>query len=50
MQGKDISKGIIVFTNEIKSQEILQVVTKATKLKNIEQLKQLTACEVYYLF
>lgn len=50
LDGKDCSKGIVVFINENQeNDDILAVVKEVTKLENCEYLKRLNACDVYYL-
>ena len=50
LDGKDISKGFVIFINEgQENDDILEVVKEATNLTNCEYLKRLNACDVYYL-
>lgn len=50
LDGKDISKGFVIFINEgQENDDILKVVKEATNLTNCEYLKRLNACDVYYL-
>ena len=50
LQNKDISKGIIVFINGgQENDDILAVAKSAMNFENIEYLKRLNACDVYYL-
>ena len=50
LEGKDTSKGLVIFINEgQENDDILAVLIEATGLKNSEYLKRLNACDVYYL-
>ncbi len=50
MEGKDISKGVLVFINPGQSDEdVLKTFCAATGLKNVERIQGLNACEVYYV-
>lgn len=50
LEGKDTSKGIIVFINEgQENDELLDVISNVTNLKEHEYLKRLNACDLYYL-
>ena len=50
LENKDISKGIIVFINGgQENDDILAVVKRAMNFENIEYLKRLNACDVYFL-
>ena len=50
LQNKDISNGIVVFINGGQENDaILAVVKSAMKFEDIEYLKRLNACDVYYL-
>lgn len=50
LQGKDISKGIVVFINEGQENDPkLQTIINATGLEKWTYLKRLNACDVYYL-
>lgn len=50
LQGKDISKGIVIFINEGQNNDsIIEVVKNTTGLQNSEYVKRLNACDVYYL-
>ena len=50
LQGKDLSKGIIIFINENQDNDsILDVIKNATNLNNVKYLKRLNACDVYYI-
>ena len=50
IEGKDISKGMVIFINEgQENDEILDVIKKATDLNNCQYLKRLNACDVYYI-
>ena len=50
LENKDISKGIVVFINGgQENDDILAVVKDAMDFENIEYLKRLNACDVYYL-
>ena len=49
LKNKDISNGIIIFINEEEKEEKLQIVKEATGLNESKLLKELTACEVYYI-
>lgn len=47
---KDISKGIIVFINGgQENDEELEVLKQATNLSQVEYMKRMNACDVYYL-
>ena len=49
-EGKDISKGIIVFINEGHDNDnILNITKESLNFENIEHLKRLNACDVYYI-
>ena len=51
LQGKDISKGIVVFINENQENDPkLEVILNSTNLENCTYLKRLNACDVYYLY
>ena len=51
IKGKDISKGIIIFTNETENIEsILQTVKKATNLEKYQHLTKLNSCNIYYFY
>ena len=48
MLNKDISKGILIFINDVQENEnIINVVRKALKLENVTYLKRLNMCDVY---
>ena len=50
LDGKDISKGLVIFINEGQENDyILEVLKETTGLKNSDYLKRLNACDVYYL-
>lgn len=50
LEGKDISKGIIIFINERENNEkIINNVKEYLNLKNAEKLKQLNGCDIYFL-
>ena len=50
IEGKDISKGIIIFINERENNEkIINNVKEYLNLKNAEKLKQLNGCDIYFL-
>lgn len=50
LNGKDTSKGLVIFINEGQENDyILEVVKQATNLTSCEYLKRLNACDVYYL-
>ena len=50
LEGKDISKGIIIFINERENNEkIINNVKEYLNLKNVEKLKQLNGCDIYFL-
>ena len=50
LNGKDISKGIVVFINEGQENDPkLETILDATNLENCTYLKRLNACDVYYL-
>ena len=50
LQGKDISKGIVVFINEGQENDPkLQTIVNAMNLEKWTYLKRLNACDVYYL-
>lgn len=50
LDGKDISKGIVLFINEGQDNDnIINTTLKATGLSSCEYLKRLNACDVYYL-
>ena len=50
LEGKDISKGIVIFINEgQENDDLLAVISNATGLKNTQYLKRLNACDVYYI-
>lgn len=50
LEGKDISKGIVVFINEGQDNDIiLKIVKKAINGTECTWLKKLNACDVYYL-
>lgn len=50
LDGKDISKGLVIFINEgQENDDIIAVLKETTCLENIEYLKRLNACDVYYL-
>ena len=50
LQNKDISNGIVVFINGgQENDDILAVAKNAMNFENIEYLKRLNACDVYYL-
>ena len=50
LDGKDISRGIVVFINEGQDNDSsLQTIINATSLQNCTWLKRLNACDVYYL-
>lgn len=50
LNGKDVSKGIVVFINEGQDNDSsLQTIINATSLQNCTWLKRLNACDVYYL-
>jgi len=49
-EGKDISKGIIVFVNEGQEKENnLEIVKQSLNLNEINHLKRMNACDVYYI-
>lgn len=51
LQGKDISKGILVFINEGQENEPkLQTIINVLNLEKWTYLKRLNACDVYYLY
>lgn len=50
LDGKDTSKGIVIFINEgQENDDILAALKESTNLTNSEYLKRLNACDVYYL-
>ncbi len=50
LENKDLSKGIIVFINGgQENDDIIEVVKKAMSFENVQYLKRLNACDVYYL-
>lgn len=50
MEGKDLSKGIVVFINEgQENDDILSKLQQTLDLGKIEYLKRLNACDVYYI-
>lgn len=50
LENKDLSKGIVVFINEDQDNDyILEVVKKAIDANNVEYMKRLNACDVYYI-
>lgn len=50
LEGKNTSKGLVVFINEgQENDDILTVLKEATGIENSEYLKRLNACDVYYL-
>lgn len=50
LQGKDLSRGLVVFINEGQEHdEVLDAIKNATNLNNSEHLKRLNACDVYYI-
>ena len=50
LEGKDTSKGVVIFINEgQENDDILTIFKETTGLENIEYLKRLNACDVYYL-
>lgn len=50
LEGKDISKGIIIFINEEQNNEnIIEKITKQLNFSNYEHLERLTKCDIYYL-
>ena len=51
LEGKDISKGIVVFINEGQENDPkLQSIVNAMKLEKWTYMKRLNACDVYYLY
>lgn len=49
LEGKDISKGVIVFINGgQQNDEILAMLTESTAIENCMWVKRLNACDVYY--
>lgn len=50
LEGKDTSKGFVIFINEgQENDDILTVLKETSGLENSEYLKRLNACDVYYL-
>ena len=50
LEGKDLSKGIVVFINENQDNDkIVDVIKNATNLNEVSYLKRLNACDVYYI-
>lgn len=50
-EGKDTSKGIIVFINKDEgNKEILEKLSDTLNLKNTKHLKRMNACNIYYIF
>ena len=50
LEDKDLSKGIVLFINEDQDNDfILEVVKKAINANNVEYMKRLNACDVYYI-
>ena len=50
LEGKDTSKGLVIFINEgQENDDIIEVLKEATNLTNCEYLKRLNACDVYYV-
>ena len=50
-EGKDTSKGIIVFINKDDGNEkILEKLSNTLNLKNTKHLKRMNACNIYYIF
>ena len=50
-EGKDTSKGIIVFINKDEGNEkILEKLGDILNLKNTKHLKRMNACNIYYIF
>lgn len=50
LQKQDISKGIVVFINEDQDNDsILEVVKNSIDADNVEYVKRLNACDVYYI-
>ena len=50
LKDKDINKGIIIFINGgQENDKELEKITKATNLTNIEYLKRMNACDIYYI-
>lgn len=49
-EGKDLSKGILVFINtKQNNNEILENICNATNLKEWSNLKRMNACDIYYI-
>ena len=50
MKGKDLSKGMVVFINyKEKNSEIVETIRKALNLEKATHIKQMNACNIYYL-
>lgn len=50
MKGKDLSKGMIVFINyKEKNSEMVEIIRKALNLEKATHIKQMNACNIYYL-
>ena len=50
LEGKDLSRGIVVFINEgQENDELLKEVVKATNLETCKYIKRLNAADVYYI-
>jgi len=50
LEDKDLSKGIVLFINEDQDNDsILEIVKKALDADNVEYMKRLNACDVYYI-
>lgn len=50
MKEKDLSKGMVVFINyKEKNSEIVETIRKALNLEKATHIKQMNACDIYYL-
>lgn len=50
MKGKDLSKGMVVFINyKEKNSEIVETIRKSLNLEKAAHIKQMNACDIYYL-
>lgn len=50
LEGKDISKGIVVFINDgQENEELINIITKSINCYEVKYLQRLNACDIYYI-
>lgn len=50
LEGKDISKGIVIFINDgQENEELINIITKSINCYEVKYLQRLNACDIYYI-